>query len=253
MSNHHKVLAVIPARYYSTRLAAKPLLQIGSFAMIHHVYNQVSKSDLVDQVIIATDDHRIVDYCTTNQLLVMNTSNTHESGTDRIAEVAQAYLDYSVILNVQGDEPLIDPNQINELIRSFSQGNADIATQCSEITDIDELHNFNKVKVIRNKSNQAIYFSRQAIPAQRDQPFRDWLTYAKYYKHIGIYIFKSRVLKEIVQLPMSQLEKAESLEQLRWLENGYNIEVYQTAYESQGVDTPEDLEKVRNIWANGKI
>ncbi len=254
MSDLIKVLVVIPARYASTRLPGKPLAMIGSKAMIHRVYDQASNCDAVDKVVIATDDQRIVDYCNKHSLECKLTKVDHPSGTDRVAEVAKMYPDYEVVVNVQGDEPFINPNQISDLIEMFVDPASVIVTQCSELEDVDLLHDFNVVKVIRDQLDKVLYFSRQAIPAHRDLPYREWITKSKYYQHIGIYGFRRDALLQLVELPISNLELSESLEQLRWMDYGYDIIAKETIYESIGVDTEEDLMKARKlVEINGEI
>lgn len=247
MSDLIKVLVVIPARYASTRLPGKPLAMLGSKAMIHRVYDQVQKCDAVDKVVVATDDTRIMEYCTLNKLDCAMTKADHPSGTDRVAEVASMYPDYEVVVNVQGDEPFINPNQISDLIEMFVDPASGIVTQCIEIEDGDLLHDFNVVKVVRDQLDKVLYFSRQAIPAHRDLPFREWFSKTKYYQHIGIYGFRRDVLLQLVELPISSLELSESLEQLRWMDYGYDIIAKETEYDSIGVDTEEDLLKARKL------
>lgn len=254
MSDLIKVLVVIPARYASTRLPGKPLAMIGSKAMIHHVYAQATKCDAVDKVIIATDDQRIMEYCSTHSLDCEMTRADHPSGTDRVAEVALMYPDYEVVVNVQGDEPFINPNQISDLIEMFVDPASVIVTQCIEIDNGDLLHDFNVVKIVRDQLDKVLYFSRQAIPAHRDLPYREWINKSKYYQHIGIYGFRRDALLQLVELPISNLEMSESLEQLRWMDYGYDIVAKETEYESIGVDTEEDLMKARKlIEINGEI
>lgn len=249
-----KVLVVIPARYASTRLPGKPLEMIGSRAMIHRVYDQAMKCDAVDKVVIATDDQRIMDYCTTHSLDCAMTKSGHPSGTDRVAEVAALYPDYEVVVNIQGDEPFINPDQILDLIEMFVDPASEIVTQCIEIEDGDKLHDFNVVKVVRDQLDKVLYFSRQAIPAHRDIPYREWIRKSKYFQHIGIYGFRRETLLQLVELPISDLEKSESLEQLRWMDYGYDILAKETEHESIGVDTMEDLLKARKlVEINGEL
>lgn len=254
MSDLIKVLVVIPARYASSRLPGKPLAMIGSRAMIHRVYDQVKKCDVVDKVIIATDDQRIEAYCTQHQLDYAMTKADHPSGTDRVAEVAKMYPEYEVVINVQGDEPFINPNQIRDLVEMFVDPASIIVTQCTEIEEGDLLHDFNVVKVVRDQLDKVLYFSRQAIPAHRDLPYREWFSKSKYYQHIGIYGFRREALLQLVELPISSLELSESLEQLRWMDYGYDIIAKETDYECIGVDTEEDLMKARKlVEINGEI
>ena len=246
-----KICVVIPARYESTRLPGKPLLEIAGKAMIHRVYDQVCRAQNIDQVIIATDDERIMDYCNKQGLRAIMTKKDHPSGTDRIAEVA-SLLDFPYYINVQGDEPLISPYQIDELAKFLVERKATIATQIKIIEDEALLFDFNLVKVVTAKNGRALYFSRQAIPAQRDLPFRQWMDGRSYYRHIGMYGFDRSTLLELAQLPESSLERSEKLEQLRWLEAGYDIYCTTTKYDSIGVDTPEDIDRVEELITSGK-
>jgi 3-deoxy-manno-octulosonate cytidylyltransferase (CMP-KDO synthetase) len=173
------------------------------------------------------------------------TSIDHVSGTDRVAEVAEQ-IDSEIIINLQGDEPLIDPRQINELIELMSRPAVTIGTQCKLIEDEDLLFDYNVVKVVRDYQDKALLFSRQAIPAFRDLPYQKWMGSMAYYRHIGIYGFKKETLLQLCALPQTSYEKAESLEQLRWMQHGYSIHCIETSFNSIGVDTPDDLEKVRN-------
>ncbi len=254
MSEYISVLVVIPARYASTRLPGKPLEMIGSKAMIHRVYEQATKCDAVNKVVIATDDQRIMDYCELHTLDCVMTKEEHPSGTDRVAEVAANFPDYQVVINIQGDEPFINPDQISDLIEMFVDPASDIVTQCIEITDGDQLHDFNVVKVVRDQLDKVLYFSRQAIPAHRDIPYRDWINKSSYFQHIGIYGFRRDTLLQLIELPISELEKSESLEQLRWMDYGYDILAKQIDYETIGIDTYEDLMKARKlVELNGEI
>lgn len=254
MSDLIKVLVVIPARYASTRLPGKPLEMIGDRAMIHRVYDQSTKCDAVDKVVVATDDQRIMDYCEQNNLECVMTKDDHPSGTDRVAEVAQKYSKFEVVINVQGDEPFINPQQISDLIEMFVDPASQIVTQCAAIEDGDKLHDFNVVKVVRDQLDKVLYFSRQAIPAHRDLPYREWIGKSKYYLHIGIYGFRRDTLLQLVELPQSDLEKSESLEQLRWMDYGFDILAKETGYESIGIDTMEDLMKARKlVELNGEV
>ena len=241
MINQKKVLVVIPARYASSRFPGKPLVDIAGKSMIQRVYEQVQQADLVDQAIVATDDQRIFDRVQSFGGKAQMTLKTHESGTDRCVEVASRVADFDIVLNVQGDEPFINPQQIDDLIAAFEPENPGIGTMIKQVESVDALQNSNIVKVVVNAQQRALYFSRQAIPFQRDLPVTKWLQHQTYYKHLGIYIFRRTTLLELGKLPPSALEKAERLEQLRWLENGYEILTVPTVYETQGIDTPEDL------------
>lgn len=234
---------IIPARLQSTRLPEKPLVDILGTSLIMRVYLQAIRVPNVNHVIVATDDHKIFDHVISHGAHAVMTDKNHPSGTDRIGEVA-ADLDVDFVVNVQGDEPIIDPRQISDFITFLHQSNAPIATQCKKIDHPDDLFDYNVVKVVKDIRQKALYFSRQAIPAVRDVGYEKWMTSTSYYRHIGIYGFKKNILSDLVKLPKSSLEAAESLEQLRWLENGYDIFCQETHYSSIGVDTPEDIEKV---------
>ncbi len=237
---------LIPARYASSRLHAKPLADIEGKTLIQRVYEQATKSHLAGLVAIATDSLEIFDHLDALGAHVIMTSDSHQSGTDRIAE-ASRHIDADIIINIQGDEPLIQPEQIDDLIRTFNNPEIHIATQRFKIERESDIFDFNVVKVVCDKNDKALYFSRQAIPACRDFPYREWMNQATYFRHIGIYGYRKSVLHDITSLPKSGLESVEFLEQLRWLENGYNIYCPETEYQSIGVDTAEDLEKVRAI------
>ncbi len=234
----NKKVGIIPARFASTRFPGKPLVEIHGKSMIQRVYEQCCKSDL-DSTIVATDDQRIKSHVEAFGGNVMMTKTTHQTGTDRCAEVATNLLEAEVILNVQGDEPFIDPNDINKVISLLVDQNYQIATLAKLITNPDLVQNPNVVKVVFSKNNRALYFSRSSIPFVRNE-----INSTQFYKHIGLYGFKKQTLLEIAKLPQSMLEKTESLEQLRWLENGYSIGINTTDLESLSVDTPEDLIRI---------
>ena len=234
-----KIAGIIPARFSSTRFPGKPLVNIDGKTMIHRVYEQASKATSLSEVIVATDDERIFKEVDRFGGKVLMTAKHHQNGTERCAEVAEQ-LDADVIINIQGDEPFIQPEQINLLASIFTAGTEipDIATLIKEHALDEELRNHARIKVVTNKYLDALYFSRSIIPFFRDTTKADAATY---YKHIGIYAFRKAVLTDLVKLPPSRLELAESLEQLRWLENGYRIKCAITTFESVSVDTPEDL------------
>jgi len=240
-----KVLGIIPARYASTRFPGKPLVDIGGMSMIQRVYEQAKKCNTLAEVFVATDDVRIYEHVLGFGGKAVMTADTHPSGTDRCAEVARLHPEYDVVINIQGDEPFIDPEQINKVAGCFEESDTQLATLIKKINTTAELYNLSTPKVIINTNHEAIYFSRSPIPHVRGQEPQNWLYHNTYYKHIGIYGYKSDVLQLITQLPLSSLEKAESLEQLRWVENGYRIKVAETDMESHAVDVPEDLEKLR--------
>lgn len=242
-----RILGIIPARYGSVRFPAKALADIGGKSMIRRVYEQAIKSSLLEDVIIATDHEDIMKEVSRFGGKVCMTGEHHQSGTDRCFEalsMQQAAFDY--VINIQGDEPFINPAQIDQLA-ALLDGNTQLATLIKKINDPEELFNVNVVKAIKNAQDQAIYFSRTPLPYNRNHPPHEWLNKSKYYKHIGIYAYRSDILEQITTLPVSSLEKAESLEQLRWLENGYIIKVGETEYQTLGVDTPDDLEKLKNF------
>ena len=239
------VLAIIPARYASTRFPAKPLALLGGKPIVQRVYEQVAK--VVEKVVIATDDERIYDAVATFGGEVVMTSPNHKSGTDRCAE-AYEKLGYEadIVINVQGDEPFVAPEQIEALIGCFDSEAVDIATLVKPFlveSGIDALENPNSPKVVLNEQGEAIYFSRSVVPYLRGVERSEWLKHHTFYKHIGIYAFRAKALNEVTTLAQTPLEKAESLEQLRWLESGYKIKVGITDIETIGIDTPEDLER----------
>jgi len=239
-----KYVGIIPARFASSRFPGKPLTVIEGKTMIHRVYEQASKSKILSEVIVATDDERIVKEVNRFGGQVMMTSSAHKSGTDRCAELIEKEHSWDVVLNIQGDEPYIQPEQIDLLCNCFQSTAVQIATLIKQINSTEELFNVNTPKVIFNSNKEALYFSRTPIPYCRDQEKDHWLKSHTYYKHIGIYAYRSDVLKAISRLKPSSLELAESLEQLRWLENGYKVHVEITQLESIAIDSPEDLIKL---------
>lgn len=243
-----RILGVIPARYESSRFPGKPLIDIAGKSMIERVYRQCLKSSSLNKVIVATDDQRIADHVSLFGGNVAMTSNKHQSGTDRCAEVANKYPEFDVLINIQGDEPMIDPTQIDLLCNCFEGPLTSIATLVKKISTNEELFNENTPKVILNKNKEAILFSRTAIPFLRGKARETWIEHYTFYKHIGIYGFRIDTLLDLTKLPLSDLESAESLEQLRWIENGYRIQTAITDKESQAIDTPEDLEKLLKLF-----
>lgn len=243
-ANPNRILVVIPARYASSRFPGKPLVDIRGKTMIQRVYEQVSRVPSVHHIIVATDDPRIKSHVEALGFDVMMTSEKHESGTERCAEVVEKLSEtYDIVINVQGDEPFIAPELIQEVIDGFSE-NAQVVTAVKQITDIDTLHNPNVVKVVFTSDQKALYFSRQPIPFQRDSLSESWLTNVDYFKHIGIYGFRRTKLLQLVKLPVASLESAEKLEQLRWLQAGFEIRVVRTKHESVGIDSVDDLNKI---------
>ena len=237
-----KFLAIIPARYASTRFEGKPLAMLGGKPVIQRVYEQVSA---VMEAVVATDDERIYNAVESFGGRVVMTSAEHRSGTDRCWEACcKVGGDYDVIVNVQGDEPFIRRSQIEAIKSCFENPQTDIATLVRPFAvgdGIEALENPNSPKVVLDSGSRAIYFSRSVIPYLRGVAREEWLSRHTFYKHIGMYAFRTEVLREVTSLPQSPLERAESLEQLRWLENGYKIGVGITDVETIGIDTPEDL------------
>lgn len=246
MSNtrQEKTLGVIPARYASTRFPGKPLVDIGGKTMIRRVYEQALKANL-DKVVVATDDKRIADEVTNFGGEFIMTAGTHQSGTDRCAEVAERLGDFEVIINIQGDEPFINPAQIALVKSCFEDETVNLATLVKPVKDEEELFNVNIPKVVLNNRQQAIYFSRQTLPYIRSVEASEWLTHYPFYKHIGIYGYRKSTLLELTKLKPSSLELAESLEQLRWIENSYQIQTKVTNLETIAIDNPEDLKKIK--------
>ena len=240
-----KFLGIIPARYASTRFPAKPLAMLGGKSVIQRVYEQVC--GVLDDAYVATDNELIEAAVQEFGGKVVMTSVHHKSGTDRCYEAyTKVGEGYDVIVNIQGDEPFIQPSQLEELKACFNDPQTQIATLVkpfSEADGIEAIQNPNSPKVVVNKNMNALYFSRSIIPYQRNNEMKDWSKHHIYYKHIGLYAYRAEVLKEITALPQSSLELAESLEQLRWLENGYTIKVGVTEVETIGIDTPQDLMK----------
>lgn len=239
------IVAVIPARYASTRFPGKPLVMIQGKTMIQRVYEQAWKATLVKEVVIATDDERIFEVARSFGATVLMTRPDHVSGTDRCAEVIGHLPEADLVLNVQGDEPFIQPEQIDLLAQTLlDKPDFGIATLARQITDSAQLFNPNVVKMVASFQGEAIYFSRHPIPYLRGHQQESWLNQHPFFKHIGLYGFRRETLLELAKLRPTPLELAESLEQLRWLENGYRIAVSITELETIGIDTPEDLNQV---------
>jgi 3-deoxy-manno-octulosonate cytidylyltransferase (CMP-KDO synthetase) len=237
-------IGIIPARFASTRFPGKPLVDIAGKTMIQRVYEQAKKSSLHD-VIVATDDARIEKAVKAFGGKVCLTSPAHQSGTDRCAEVLDAMqLQCDAVINVQGDEPFIDPIQIELVCSCFNDDSVELATLVKKISSDDILFSPNSPKVILDKDQNAIYFSRHPIPFMRGIDHSDWLKKNSFYQHVGIYGYRPSTLKKITRLPVSSLESAESLEQLRWIENGFTIRTATTTLETLAVDTPDDLTRI---------
>jgi 3-deoxy-manno-octulosonate cytidylyltransferase (CMP-KDO synthetase) len=253
MNTYHNLIytGIIPARYASLRFPGKPLALIGDKPMIQVVYEQAVKS--LTLVFVATDDRKIYDAVKVFGGRVVMTSPLHKSGTDRCAEAAhiiedQAGIKSDVIINIQGDEPFIRPEQIDLLKTCFRNKDVEIATLIRKTLPGEDLFNPNQTKVIIDKNNDAIYFSRSVIPYLRDKEQAKWSYSHSYYKHIGLYAYKSEILKKLTMLEQTPLEIAESLEQNRWIESGYKIRTAVTDWESIGVDTPDDLENAKELF-----
>lgn len=242
-----RILGIIPARYNSSRFPGKPLIDLKGKTMIQRVVEGASKSTLLTDIIVATDDQRIFDEVTRFGGKVMMTSDVHPTGTDRCAEVLRNVGgNYDVIINIQGDEPLVDARQLDALLNVFSNPEIQIATIASPQIALEDLSNPNRIKVVVDKANKALYFSRSAIPNFANCKTEPLSAYP-YLRHIGLYAYRSDVLEAISQLAETQLEKVESLEQLRWLYNGYAIHIVKTEIETPNIDVPEDVEKVLNL------
>lgn len=248
-----KYISVIPARYASTRFPGKPLADLCGQTVIQRVYEQVSKQ--MDATWVATDDERIYDHVKSWGGNVVMTSPNHKSGTDRIEEAMEKIEamgeHYDVVVNVQGDEPFIQPEQISAVCECFNDETTQIATLGIPFGDnVSAIMNPNSPKIITDNRGFAMYFSRSVIPYVRGKEQAEWGSAFPYLKHIGMYAYKREVLREVTSLPQSSLEIAESLEQLRWLQNGYRVKVGITNTETVGIDTPEDLEKARKIFSD---
>lgn len=240
-----QAVAIIPARYSSTRFPGKPLVKIGSKTMIQRVYEAAKSVTSLADVIVATDDERIATHVLSFGGNVAMTAASHRSGTERCAEVVSTLTaSPDVVLNVQGDVPFISPEHLRQVLNCFDQEGTQIATLIKKIDDLVTLDNPNIPKVVLDNRMRALYFSRSPIPYRRDTEKEYWHQGFHYFKHIGIYGYRSDVLQEIIKLPQGKLELAEDLEQLRWLEYDYAIQLAETTTESVAIDTPEDLSRV---------
>jgi 3-deoxy-manno-octulosonate cytidylyltransferase (CMP-KDO synthetase) len=240
-----KILGIIPSRFGSSRFPGKPLIDLAGKSMIQRVYEQAKKAKSLSDVMVATDDERIFNHVEKFGGKAMMTSSSHQSGTDRCAEILEKLnSEFHAVINIQGDEPFINPDQIDLLAKCFDDDKTELATLINQTEDSSLIQNPNRIKVVIDKNNQALYFSRSAIPFMKEIPTTDWAKHHPYFLHIGIYGYRSDILKAITNLPVSSLEKTESLEQLRWLENGYRIKVAKTNFESYSIDSPEDVNNV---------
>jgi len=241
--------AIIPARYASTRFPGKPLAVLGGKTVIQRVYEQVSS--VLSEVYVATDDQRIFDCVTAFGGKAVMTRTDHQSGTDRIEEAVEKTVTRAdVIINVQGDEPFIQPSQIQTLMQLFDEPSTQIGTLGKPFDGLEAVENPNSPKIVTDNRGFALYFSRSVIPYIRGKAQADWFGKYPFLKHLGVYAYRREVLAEVTKLPQSSLEKAESLEQLRWLQNGYRIRVGLTDVETVGIDTPEDLKKAELFLKN---
>ncbi|TRX54357.1 3-deoxy-manno-octulosonate cytidylyltransferase [Fulvivirga sp. M361] len=243
-----RIIGIIPARYHSTRFPAKALADIGGKSMIQRVYEQARQATKLDRVVVATDHQDILDAVERFGGDVVMTDAKHPSGTDRCHEALSKQSDpFDYVINVQGDEPFISPKQI-DLLASLLEGTVQLATLAKKIDDPLEISDPNVVKVVFAKNGNALLFSRASIPYVRNTEKSNWINHQDFHKHIGIYAYRADILHQITRLLPSSLEKSESLEQLRWLENGYQIKVAETDFPSIGIDTPEDLKKITHLY-----
>lgn len=240
-----KILGVIPSRYASSRFPGKPLIDIKGKPMVQHVYERAKQAKLLTEVVVATDDQRIYDVVNGFGGKVIMTSENCENGTDRCREVIEAHLpEYDVVINVQGDEPYVHPEQIDKLCSLFKNENVSLGTLAKQTHSADDILNPSRVKVVIDKNMDALYFSRSPIPFFRGKENNEWGSHHIYYKHLGLYGYRKEALLKYNQLKPSELEKAEALEQLKWLENGFKMRVGITEHNSYAIDTPEDLKEL---------
>ncbi len=238
------ILGIIPARYASSRFPGKPLIDILDKSMIQRVYEQTIKAKCFSKVVIATDDERIFDHVKNFGGQVVMTSTKHMSGTDRCFEaLKKTEGDFSYVINIQGDEPFINPEQIDELA-SVCNGETELATQMIAVDNYEMLFDKGEVKIALNNKMEALYFSRSVIPFLKNVDEKEWHLHHSYFRHVGMYAYRTDILEKICTLQASALEKSESLEQLRWLENGFKIKCVETKYESHCIDLPQDIEKI---------
>lgn len=242
-----KILGIIPARFASSRFPGKPLIDIQGKSMLQRVYDQAKKCIELNDIIIATDDERISGHAKSFGANVVITKAEHPSGTDRSFE---AYIksgkQYDYIINIQGDEPFIDPSQIS-LLTDSCDGKTELATLMIKCNNHEVLFDIGEVKITLNANNEALYFSRMVIPFIKGVDEKEWHKHFNYYRHVGMYAYRTDILEKITKLKPSPLEIAESLEQLRWLENGFKIKCVETEHDSHCIDTPEDIEKVLKL------
>ena len=241
-----KVLGVIPARFASSRFPGKPLIDIKGKTMIRRVFEGAAQSSQIERVVVATDDQRIIDEVLSFKGNAIMTSEKHPSGTDRCAEVAALYPECDIVINIQGDEPLVDYRQLEQLISAFSDPSVEIATLVTRKTTMDDLQNPNRIKVVANQNMNALYFSRSVVP-NFNHTTGDVLENYPFLRHIGLYAYRAATLQQLTSLEPTALERTESLEQLRWLFYGYKIRLVETDIETPNIDVPEDLQKVLEL------
>jgi len=241
------ILGVIPARYASTRFPGKPLIDIQGKSMIQRVYEQAKKARKLNDVVVATDDERILNHVKSFGGKALMTLPNHPSGTDRCYEVLKNQSNgFSYVINIQGDEPFIDPSQI-DLLAQLCDGKTELATLMIPVDSHEVLFDTGEVKIVMNNQQEALYFSREVIPHIKGVDKKEWHKHYPYYRHVGMYAYRADILEQITTLMPSELEKAESLEQLRWLENGFKIKLAVTDFDSHCIDTPEDIDKVLRL------
>ncbi len=239
------ILGIIPARYASSRFPGKPLADIKGKSMIRRVYEQAMAAASLQDLLVATDDERIYNHVMDFGGKVVYTKTDHPSGTDRCFEALQKIgNNYSHVINIQGDEPFIDPSQIDLLAETLKDVSTELATLMIPVDKHEVLFDMGEVKIVLNRKMEALYFSRMVIPYIKGVDQKNWHQHHQYYRHVGMYAYRTDILEKICTLQPSSLEKAESLEQLRWLENGFKIKCAITHHDSHCIDTPEDLEKV---------
>lgn len=244
-----KILGIIPARYASSRLPAKLLLEVNGRSILQMVYERCLRANSLSDVVIATDSSVVEDHVRGFGGNVVMTSDKHPSGTDRCAEALKVMggtINYDFVINIQGDEPLMDPENINRLSASFKI-TSEISSVCIKINETDTLLNPNVVKVVMNEQHEALYFSRSPIPHLREVEIDRWVGQADYFKHIGMYGFRADILEKIVKLPVARLEAQEKLEQLRWLANGYKVKMVEVFSDGIGIDTEEDFLRLKQF------
>lgn len=239
------IVGIIPARYASTRFPGKPLFDIAGKSMIQRVYEKARQAKSLHTVVVATDDQRIADHVLSFGGEAVMTAAHHPSGTDRCLDALQQLKQgYQYIINIQGDEPFIEPGQIEELAAVLQDESTELATQMIRVNSHAILFDKSVVKIVLDTNNEALYFSRMVIPYLKGVEEKEWHLHHAYYRHVGMYAYRRDILEKVCSLPVSSLEKAESLEQLRWLENGFRIKCVLTKFDSHGIDTPDDVEQV---------